>query len=287
MLKCNHCQSIFIPKRTNNKNPQKFCSMLCSSESSRTRSKHKCDVCDNITTNPKFCSQSCAAKFNNAQRLDNGYTVTKEHKLKTSASLKGKYKGNPIDNRLKWTTPTNNIIFYEITGPFTKLYLCKCKFTGTYFVSKTLKTILPRLARTKKEYSYACRFTFGISSYPEWFSCASTLISEFGWYSTPGSARSGKLNTTGISRDHMVSMSYGFKNNIPPHIISHPANCELLQHTNNQHKNKKCSISIEELYIRIEKFNALYPASPFGVEPKPLVLETSVPPATLRTCTIH
>lgn len=30
---------------------------------------HKCLHCDNITNNPKFCSSSCAAKFNNTNRI--------------------------------------------------------------------------------------------------------------------------------------------------------------------------------------------------------------------------
>ena len=40
--------------------------MQCSSDASRIRLKHKCAICDNVTTNPKFCSNSCAATHINS-----------------------------------------------------------------------------------------------------------------------------------------------------------------------------------------------------------------------------
>ena len=287
MLTCNHCNLLFKPTRTNNKNPQKFCSNECA-RADKKKTEYNCISCNKITTNPKFCCNSCAATFNNSNRAENGYVVTNEHKLKISNATKGIYRGKIVQpKQLDWTTPTGSKIVYEVCGPFTKLHLCKCKFTNTYFVSRTVKTILPDLARTKKEYEYSCRFSFGISSYPEWFTDASLLINKYGWYSAPGSNKKGISNVNGISRDHMLSVSYGFKNNIHPLIVSHPANCTLLQHKNNQQKHDTCSITLDELLNRIEKFNIVYPARPFGFEPKLLVLETRVPPTTLRACTIH
>jgi len=52
-------------------------------------------------------------------------------------------------------------------------------------------------------------------------------------------------NLKGISRDHMYSVSQGFQNNVDPTIISHPANCQLLIHTENQSKGDKSKITLE------------------------------------------
>lgn len=54
-------------------------------------------------------------------------------------------------------------------------------------------------------------------------------------------------NTKGVVRDHRISVNYGFKNNIDPRIISHPANCEFLIHSHNAKKTFKNSCSLEQL----------------------------------------
>lgn len=64
MLTCLQCQHTFVPSRTNNKNPQKYCSVACANFL-RKRKIHPCPVCLVETTNPKFCSSSCAATHNN------------------------------------------------------------------------------------------------------------------------------------------------------------------------------------------------------------------------------
>jgi len=66
MLTCNHCQTLFKPTRTNNVNPQKFCSTNCVREAKQSKKQlHPCLVCNELTLNPKFCSHSCAASHNN------------------------------------------------------------------------------------------------------------------------------------------------------------------------------------------------------------------------------
>ena len=49
-------------------------------------------------------------------------------------------------------------------------------------------------------------------------------------------------------------VKYGFENNISPEIISHPANCRLLKHRDNNKKNIKCDITIEELLNKIKNW---------------------------------
>jgi len=58
-----------------------------------------------------------------------------------------------------------------------------------------------------------------------------------------------------VSRDHMLSVKEGFELGIDPKLLSHPANCELMVHNDNISKNKKSSITLEELLERIENFN--------------------------------
>lgn len=200
-----------------------------------------CPKCNVEHNKPgKFCSRSCA----------NSRTITTEHKIKTSKTLKSKL----IKNQFGTFTPKSE---FKPEGPFTRVFLIKCKYSGKLFYSKTNKQIHPDLARDKKEYTYSCQFRFGISSFPSWFSTAKELIETYGWYSTPGS-RKGVTNTNGISRDHLYSITDGWLNKVPPEIIRHPANCALLPHKENQTKHKKSKITLEELYKRIDDFNKMF-----------------------------
>ena len=201
----------------------------------------KCSIEFDNNTKRTYCSRSCA----------NGHIVTDKHRKKLLSTVA---KKTTIKNQFG---EHKRHIRWDYSGPYTKIYLCTCKYSGKQWYSKTVKTVYPELTRTKSEYSYSCRFQFGISSYPNWFTNASELITKHGWYSTPGS-RKGIKNTAGISRDHLFSVTDGWLNNIPPEVIRHPANCELVQHTENQSKHKKSKITIDELYQRIEQFNLLY-----------------------------
>lgn len=51
----------------------------------------KCLECKKPTNNPKFCQQSCSAKYNNSQRMPR----TVKSRLKTSNSVKRFHKNNP------------------------------------------------------------------------------------------------------------------------------------------------------------------------------------------------
>ncbi len=62
----------------------------------------------------------------------------------------------------------------------------------------------------------------------------------------------------GISRDHMLSVSEGYKQKINPLLLAHPANCKLLRHNDNISKGFKCSINIEELKEKINEWELKY-----------------------------
>jgi len=239
----------------------------------------KCNHCDLdldwFTKRNKFCSSSCSAKHNNKNR-----TRSIESKNKTSSSMKLYHRiasiGQKSTKNISQTPKSKNKISKssnqrvkklkphtkksEIVGPYTRVYLCTCKISGKQWYSITKKTVHPSVTQTKNQYAYQCRFNFSISQYTDWFVGASELIKQYGWYSTPGS-RKGIKNTNGVSRDHMYSVSDGFKNNIDPKILSHPANCRLVTHTDNQRKNSKSSITLEELLQHIQQFESIYGSS--------------------------
>jgi len=104
-----------------------------------------------------------------------------------------------------------------------------------------------------KRYRQLCKFDFSLNDFPSEFDFS--LVEKHGWYSVSKK----KYNVTGVSRDHMVSVVNGYKNNVDPKIIAHPANCRLLVHGENISKGSKCSISLDELLHRInvweEKFS--------------------------------
>ena len=53
----------------------------------------------------------------------------------------------------------------------------------------------------------------------------------------------------------MLSVREGFELGIDPKLLSHPANCKLMIHNENVSKNKKSSISLDDLIKRIKYFN--------------------------------
>lgn len=103
-----------------------------------------------------------------------------------------------------------------------------------------------------KNYRQACAFKFAIKNFPEEFDCL--LLEQYGIYKASNRGN----NLTGVSRDHMISINYGFKNKIPSKIIAHPANCQLLLHSENSKKHTKCSITLEELVERIRIWDLKY-----------------------------
>jgi len=76
-------------------------------------------------------------------------------------------------------------------------------------------------------------------------------LCKFGWYS--------KHNILGMTKDHKVSVHYGFINKISPSIIAHPANCEFMSLRENSSKNYNSSITLDTLLKDIKNFNNIMP----------------------------
>ena len=139
-LKCEHCgKTFYVQKKlithelNNLRGRCKFCSMDCFYESKKTRIKVNCGKCgkeleikksvyNDSKTKRFFCSQSCAASFNNAERG----AMNEETKEKIKQSLKQHYKTLGRQANLEQKKDTNTRERKERT----------CKVCGkTYYYS--------------------------------------------------------------------------------------------------------------------------------------------------------
>ena len=174
-----------------------------------------------------FCSKSCANKR----------TITTEQRLKISRSLK---RNKDIEIKCRHC---DNIF---ITTKKNKKY-CSVKCSNTH------RALEKRKNRSNfKNYRADCSFKFSLKDYPNEFDFS--LIESYGWYKPKN--RGNNLN--GISRDHIVSVKYGFENNIDPLVISHPANCQLMIHNENISKYTKNDMTIDQLLQKIKEWDQKY-----------------------------
>lgn len=179
----------------------------------------------------KYCSRSCATTYTNQQRAPR----TKKSRLKISKKMKI-IKHNP-------TKPV-------VVGPFTKVFLCNCKHCGIRFYKPTqIKycDVHSNLYKSNNRNKYA--FTFSLSKYPDLFSIRAQQLKEHGLWSYS--------NTTGLTRDHKVSVNEAIKFNYDPFYIKHPLNCELMSWTDNNKKKVQSSISYEELIRQVNAYESI------------------------------
>lgn len=174
-----------------------------------------------------YCSRACANSRNHSD----------ETKQKTSNTFRSK----------------TNSTFYILKQKRNCLF-CNKEFEVKSNSKKTFCNI-KCFAQTRKssteylEYKSKCKFKFNVYHFPDKFDL--NLIKEHGWYRPVNKGN----NLGGVSRDHMISIKYGWENGIDSSIISHPANCKLMVHTENISKHKKCSLMLEELIERIKKWD--------------------------------
>jgi len=211
-------RALGLNKSPGKKHSSKYCSAKCFGKS---KIKEQKVTCKNCNTGNHFCSSSCSATFTNK-----GKKHSEETKRKMSEAQRKIY-------------------------PSSRIFHSKCDICGKITITRYKKKYCRFCYDNRRSYGYACRFSFNVYKFPEKFNLK--LIEKHGWYSTPGS-RKGIKNTNGISRDHKLSISYGWENNINPNILSHPANCVLIRHLENQKKNTKSSITLKELKNLIKKW---------------------------------
>jgi hypothetical protein len=248
---CANCQNIFKKtesefNRSEKNNKKHFCSIKCNKDYRKKNSFNltkKCKFCgsefigDNIKT--AFCSHKCSASYNNRMR-------TCKERVYTEQGMK---------NILNANNKRYNTQEYYINPN----YCIECNKILSFgkrnwkFCSIECKKIYDRKNLTEyQKYYKECQFKFNLSDYPNEFNF--NLIKEYGWYQ----AKNHGNNLNGVSRDHMISVKYGYENNISPEIIKHPANCQLMIHNENSSKWKACSITSEELNSRIIEWDNKY-----------------------------
>jgi hypothetical protein len=172
-----------------------------------------------ISHNRKFCGSSCSATFNNKGRV-----VTEEQKQKVREKLTKPKKEKVVKQR-------------------------NCRFCYENVIIEKHKIICDNCKiNFYKFYKPLCVFEFDITEYKNKFDLES--VKNNGWYSPKNKGN----NLKGVSKDHMYSVRDGFINKIDPKIIKHPANCQLLLHSENNSKNYNSSITIEELMERIKNW---------------------------------
>ena len=199
--------------------------------------------------NGKFCSRSCA---NSRGPRTEEFKSNVRNKLtgrKLSESTKRKLSGDNHPKRKGKNLPPV-VITKEC------LY-CNSNFQSRYgkqkYCSQKCYSLYVESNKTAFEnYRIKCAFNFNIYDYPNEFDL--NLIETHGFYRPSNKGN----NLNGISRDHRISIRYGFDNLIDPKIISHPANCKLMKQNENSSKKTGCSISLDELEILIEKWNEKY-----------------------------
>jgi hypothetical protein len=254
LIICTSCSIVFEQKHKN----AKYCSIPCSQKKTGNALKQisldrhhimfekyklspicckKCGVVFEYKDRKKlFCNNSCSTQFHN--KLRNTQSI--ETRIKRAKCLKDRYAA--LYKEELHAMPV-------IVGEYSKVYCNICVKTNLKFYSKSYKKYHPSIYHDQEHYRYLCRFNFSISQFPIWFN--GKIIEEHGWYSLE--------NLNGVSRDHRISITDGWRNNIDPKFISHPANCVLLPHKQNQSKGFKSCISIQDLMEDIERFNKLYP----------------------------
>lgn len=191
----------------------------------------------------KFCSRKCANSREQTDKANRqrsikltGRKLSQAHKDKLSGENNGKRKGKNL--------PPVRVI--------KTCLFCKkeysAKSTQKYCSVECRRLYERKSKESQKQYILDCRFNFNVYDYPEYFDLG--LVEKYGWYKAANRGN----NLTGVSRDHMYSISQGFINNVDPAIISHPANCQLMLQNDNSSKKTKCDITLDELIERITKW---------------------------------
>jgi 5-methylcytosine-specific restriction endonuclease McrA len=117
-LTCQYCNNTFTPSRTNYKNPKQFCGLSCSNEARRVHLPKACVQCGVTTTNPKFCSSSCAATCNNTLQpkrkakpkpIRKKPILTEEEKYKKHRAISNEANAR-YRSRCKYQTPADENI---------------------------------------------------------------------------------------------------------------------------------------------------------------------------------
>lgn len=277
MPTCSSCHSTFVPTPGSR---GIFCSRKCMGAAYKNRAPGRahdsafnaylsaqllCRHCQVALPYEKrknsFCSKACAASFNNAKR-----PAGHASRVQQAESLSEKRKATPCPKKAKDNSPSPLApqtrgrprlkAPFKPEGPHTRIYLRTCPYSGQlFYTANKAQRHSSQHLELMSAYKVACRFTFSLRRVPKLFIEAADLVETLGWYSP---ANSPAPNPTGVSRDHLFSIHDGFRLGVPPAILRHPANCQLVPHVENQKKHHHSAISLSELLTRIAAHEQAY-----------------------------
>lgn len=208
-----------------------------------------CEICNfdigasNIAKHRLVCDGSGPERFVKAvPNLDGWFDCNQCFRQFKSAMARSKH--NCTAKRIA----SNSLSDY----PYTRVFKRICNSTHRLFWSTNSSAKYhPDTALALRTYRARAAFKFNVYEYPERFNL--DLLKEFGWYSPGGRhGRNTNLNLGGVSRDHLYPVKLGWENNVDPEILSHPANCELILHSENIRKRDKPALTLDELLRRIK-----------------------------------
>jgi len=273
--KCKHCKKEFDFERTTEKaNHSRWCKSNPKAKKYRDDNAKQSSIIannnvDRIYGKKKEYNVKCGFCYKNLKVIEREKMFPKKERYYCNKTCSNSYSSNCY-----WTEDKVKEIKHDPEFGFKsdrlrmkayeKLHNKKYKFKKRY--CKNCNIVLKSDNRNlycshvcKKEYSrrnmnlynayrYDAGFVFKLNDYPDKFDFG--LIKKYGWYAATNHGN----NPNGIVRDHMVSVKYGFDNNIDPKIIGHPANCKLITLKENSYKHTNCSITIEQLLERIKNW---------------------------------
>jgi hypothetical protein len=251
------CRNVFVNKYLRNyeKCSNTFKQKREKSEEEYLKNPKYCANCSSIIEynkrldNDKFCNHACSASFNNKNRKGMKYSLSEEGRLSLVESA---WRNLLSEESIKKSVQNQNIKYNRNTSKRNCIECGGLTRKKKYCSKDCMVIYLRKNMDEYQKYRLDTNFNFNLSDYKDEFNFS--LIEKYGWYSPSNKGN----NLGGVSRDHMLSVREGFEMKIDPKIISHPANCKLMIHTDNISKNKNSIISLEELLERIRIFEEKY-----------------------------
>lgn len=252
---CSECGKQFekekreITRQNKNGKFKFYCCKKCESLGrSKTQTKHKKET--------KLCL-NCGGEFHSSTHIQAKTCCSKECASAYSRSFYTEESKHIVSEKIKEKWANGDFDQLKTKEIFSKVCeKCSNEFETKRENRRYCCVACASAARNKStgiiEYRNKCKFNFSLNDFPQEFDFS--LIEKYGWYKASNRGN----NLSGVSRDHMVSVKYGFENNIDPKIIAHPANCCLLQHNDNFKKLGKCSLTLEQLEGRIQIWDKKY-----------------------------
>lgn len=215
----------------------------------------------------QFCSNSCSAQTHNAKRG----ARSEETRLRISKTLKSKDKKTSLLCKISFCVICHSVIKNRYGKVCSRS--CQNKMTSQQRLQHPVK--MSQETEWKRRYALYCHYADVPVSFDEFktkkqndetawtlyrkqcrflFRAKLSVLEKVKGYDL---LKNSNPVYREYSLDHMLSVSYGFYNDVDPTIIAHPANCEVLTISENSRKGSSCSITLEELKKRINDWNIM------------------------------